>query len=394
MKSWIICLAMAALLGCNGRPAGPQPPGGAASSTSSVASAPAPSGATPPRASAIAVGGSGALPPGASFGDLVALLRGAGSPVARKPSDCLLGGAQGPAAPARIGAPSRPVAGAVAVESPAIAKLRSERPSLTVGLWTPHGGAKTLPGAKADLWLATLTPVTPSFALASPIAILWVTGETAWLTLILSHGTIAGDSWVRLEGVELDRFQRKVVPRAKAIAVTADRGTPLHRVHTVLGWLAAAKGEVAFAATVKPPAAPPEPPADTLAEVDRRSPPAGLCPLGISDVPPGKTPGDMGLAVFRAQERFQSALRKACASRLPVDSPGGEISISMRVLANGTVSEACVQRDYIGAEPLRDCLRSQARSFTFPTLSQGDFVNVALGVELTPRAGRIRPLCD
>jgi hypothetical protein len=66
----------------------------------------------------------------------------------------------------------------------------------------------------------------------------------------------------------------------------------------------------------------------------------------------------------------------------------------MRVLTKGNVSEVCIKSDYIGSEPLRECLRTEAKMFKFPALSSGDFVNVALGVDFEAATGRVRALCD
>jgi hypothetical protein len=107
----------------------------------------------------------------------------------------------------------------------------------------------------------------------------------------------------------------------------------------------------------------------------------------------GACEGDPSPALFRARTSFQSALHEACAARLPPGSSGGAVQISMRVGSNGAVSEACIQRDFIGDEALRQCLREQARAFRFPPLRAGDFLNLGLDVTFRHLGIPSRALC-
>lgn len=332
------------------------------------------------------------LAPGATFADVVAKLRSTPDADADRPADCLLEGGANAEAVARVAAPASITPGQPPSKIAPFGTLASGTPSPSVGVLTPHGAAQER--GEPSLWIATMTPVSASFARASPFVILWVTDETVWFGAIITHGTVGGDRWMRLEGSVLERFQSQIVRQANAIAVTADSTTSVTKLRTALSWLGDTRGEIALATIVEPPDERPQAPGDTLASVDRRNPPEGLCPLGISDVPAGMRPGDLGMAIFRVRNQFQSTLHDGCVSHLTADSAGGAVEVSMRVMADGSVSESCIQGDFIGIEALRACLREQARAFRFPRLGSGDFANVAMDVTFRPTSIPSRPLCD
>ena len=47
-------------------------------------------------------------------------------------------------------------------------------------------------------------------------------------------------------------------------------------------------------------------------------------------------------------------------------------------MADGSVSDACVHRDFIGNEKLRPCVVDAAKAYTFPPYTDGDFANIGL----------------
>jgi hypothetical protein len=100
------------------------------------------------------------------------------------------------------------------------------------------------------------------------------------------------------------------------------------------------------------------------------------------------------MEIMRATKRFRSTVEEACRAKLPAGNAGGEVEVSLRILADGSVSEACIRRDYVGDEVLRSCVSQQARAYRFPPLGRGDFVNAGLDVSFLPAGLPSRPVCD
>ena len=272
-------------------------------------------------------------------------------------------------------------------------------PTFSIGLRTPHGSTRQVTreafdtgtaGAGVDHWFATVTPVSVGAMQQRVVPVLWVTSEAVWFSAIVASGVI-GETWEQLEGATLGEFH-SMVPKMSSIIVTADPDTSLRRIQEALTLAKVGALEIALAMTTPAPAAGRDDGVvDHIKTLPKGTP--GVCRTGIGDIPKGMKPGS-GIGVMRRADDFDAKLAKACADVVPEASPGGGMHVSMRVMQNGKVSEACINKDPIGDAKLRTCIVEQAKAYRFPKLPDGDFQNIGLLVTLKPPGGVVTGFCS
>lgn len=174
------------------------------------------------------------------------------------------------------------------------------------------------------------------------------------------------------------------------IALTAEAEVPLASVREMLALLAELGVPVALAVPLAPDVRlPAEPPvAPDAAE-------RGLCGRGLPEPPPSATEGDLAeSAVIGAL----TPLREAAARCLTVASgraaSGGRLDVTLRIGADGAVTEACTLRDELLDPALRMCVLEAARALRFPVPSPAGYVDIVLPLRLAADASLAqRPLC-
>ncbi|MCA9619076.1 MAG: hypothetical protein KC731_08640 [Myxococcales bacterium] len=271
-------------------------------------------------------------------------------------------------------------------------------PSFSIGLSTPHGTTRQVTreafdsGGRdetVDHWLATVTPLSPGAMQQPALVVLWVTAEATWFSAIVPSGVV-GESWTKLAGGDLAQFQG-LVRKLRSVVVTADPDVRLERLRDALKETSIERLEVALAATTDAPA--PRHRDGVVDHVDalpKGTP--GVCRTGIGDIPPGLTPGS-GFELMKHVEDFDAAVAKACLAAVPAGAVGAQMQVAMRVMKGGEVSEACISKDPVGDEGLRQCVVAEAKRYRFPALADGDFQNIGMAVTIAPPGGLVTGIC-
>lgn len=327
------------------------------------------------------------LPPAATFGELVQTaldLARAGQGASR--SGCLL---RRVAAGSQLAAQIHPAGDAAPPPADLDAVLQAP---LQVSLATAAGRI----GAATGLQLASLVPTPRAFG-QGILPVLLVTDQGTYFTAIAPDGTFGGGGARAqlLKAADFARLKADVLPRAQGVVVTAEGDVPVTRFIEALTPLADYPGAVVLATVgggtqdLAPSAA--LTPAGAL--------PAGhdapdVCRGGIMDIPPGQRPGAPPAGpAFAAIERIQRAAQRACGQALPPDG-GGELKVATRILANGRVGRACIERDTTGDKALRNCVLDVVRRQTLPRPQGGTFANFGFEVKLVPPGLAQRAVCS
>ncbi len=271
-------------------------------------------------------------------------------------------------------------------------------PTFSIGLWTPHGTTRQVTKeafdhgvhqGSVDHWFATVTPVSVGLMQQQVVVVLWVTADAIWFSGIVASGVV-GETWTKLEGTDLSQFHT-LTSKMSGIVVTADPDVSVSRVREALTVTRTSDLEVALAVTATaPPSGQEDGVVDHVEALPRGTP--GVCRTGIGDIPAGLKPGS-GFAVMKRAGDFGTKTAKACARKVPKDTSGGRMQVAMRVMKNGRVSDACVSKDPVGDEELRQCIVAETKTYRFPKITDGDFQNIGLGVEIAPPGGVVTGVC-
>lgn len=175
------------------------------------------------------------------------------------------------------------------------------------------------------------------------------------------------------------------------VAVTAEADLPLASVRAALAVLADLGAPSTLAVPLAPDVRLPAEPAVAPDVAER-----GLCGHGLPEAAADAVEGDLAPGDIVGA---LTPLREAAARCLSVTSgraaSGGRLEVTLRIAANGTVSEACTLRDELLDPALRICVLEAARSLRFPAPSPAGYVDVVLPLRLAADASLAqRPLCE
>jgi len=308
-------------------------------------------------------------------------------------SSCILRGGAAKGAAGRFEAPVRlPMKPLPKVDTLA-ATLRGARAPVVV---MPHGiigSAMAAPEARVNL--LTLTPVSRAFGSAAVAVVLLADDRRLYRGMA---GPGIAFPFKRVKAGDRKRLLDEVILKAQYAVVAFSADCSLPRWREVLGWFQQSSAEVVLALPTRTaiPAGVAQPVKlkDALARYGGKKPPPNICPKGISAVPAGKKRGDLGVdEQVRVRDKLTAAVQKKCGTKLAANQSGA-VHVSVRLTGAGPPSKACLTRDFVGSEAVRQCVLATARSFTFPKPKRGDFVNLALQLVLKPSMVRLQPLCD
>lgn len=342
-------------------------------------------------APALADGDARALPPSATFGELVTAARSvAAGGKGASSSGCLLRPAkeQGTRLEASLalGVPEVPEA---PEDLDALLEASGDAALTTASARTgnPYAG----------LQLVALTPVPSAVLQSGLLPILIRTDRGTWFTVIAPPGTFSGGSArAQLLGdLEFDKLKSGVLTRAAGVVVAAERGTSLAALMETLGLLEEYKGPVVLATALPEGAKLPERPEVGTSRdpyVVREKGPH-LCAGDTMAIPPGGKHGQLPMdESAHSVDALQAEVTKGCAT-LARTSGGGILKVSTRIGKDGRASSACIEDDPTKDAKLRACVVGVLKKFKFPKPVGGNFVNFGTTVSLAPPGSSQRALC-
>lgn len=191
--------------------------------------------------------------------------------------------------------------------------------------------------------------------------------------------------------MDAEHAARALSPDAGALFVTAEAGTSLARLASVLRHVPESfAGRIAFATPLvrgtRLPA--PPPPAEADASL--------VCPEGLAPPAEDALEGELDpRAIVGALGPLRQGAQ-ACVSAAQGPGAGGaHVRLALRIGPDGRVSEACAISNDSSDAALSACLVRAVRATIFPAPDPPGLVDVALPLALSPlETQRQRPLCD
>ncbi|EPX58419.1 hypothetical protein D187_003891 [Cystobacter fuscus DSM 2262] len=181
---------------------------------------------------------------------------------------------------------------------------------------------------------------------------------------------------------------RGMIPNADAVIVTAERDVPLDRVRDVLDWTDGAAGPVVFGVFLGRDDHVP------ATWVNAREPDGfveepGRCENGEHywTVPGRYDPA----TVARVSDEIRQEVA-SCAAKLPPDSLGGRVTLSLKMGRTGRTADACLGEDQTQSAEVRACVLDRVRKLPFPSSPKP--VAVSVQVQLVPPSLITRGLCE
>jgi hypothetical protein len=303
-----------------------------------------------------------ALPPDATFDDLVRATRNLDQASTTQSTEgCLLRGQ----APARLSADL-------------LLSLKPlPTPPETIGEWVEGDpGVPTVltawdrvPGT-SPLTLAAFTTTTAAAVQGKPVVLIMTRRGTylrtqasslAQRTGLLAHQAVGG--WLA----------QLTASDTTSVYVTAEARVPLADLRALLQSIPD-RFEVALAVTLpKGTQLPPDaPPSQEL-----------LCPDGLPEPAEGVPEGDIdGVALRDAMQPLREAALSCAQSTGGRAALGGRLVLALRVGADGRTAHACFVEDEVHDAMLRRCLASSAHSLALPKPAPAGFVDVALPLHI------------
>lgn len=171
------------------------------------------------------------------------------------------------------------------------------------------------------------------------------------------------------------------------VLVTADAAVPVATLRTLLARLASVAAPVGLA--VPFPIGTHLPP-DTVAAADR----AALCPDGLADPVGSVADGELSRNDLVA---VVTPLHDAVPPCFAGTTRAGDVAVTFRIGADGTVSAACATHDDIGSPAARACLLDAIRALHFASPQPaGRVMDVALPFHVTANTDALtqHPLCE
>ena len=179
------------------------------------------------------------------------------------------------------------------------------------------------------------------------------------------------------------------------LAVTAEEGIRLNELRELFGTLKRGEnGAVALAVSLPENTRLPAPDPARAAGTDESN--EAMCTEGLS-LPDPKTPQGKveAEAMAQALEPLKEAAKDCVAKSGDKAGTGGNLNVQLRLSAQGSVKEACFNRDTIGSARLRQCLVEVLRKLSYPRPEPSGEVDLALPlvVPADPSLHQ-QPLCD
>jgi len=227
-----------------------------------------------------------------------------------------------------------------------------------------------------DLLVATFTALPPQ-ATADPIVVLAITRlgifvrETDRPTTAVNPLT-SSDALLWL----LERTAQGAV----TVIVTAEAEVESTQVHALLRSLPSSVRHVALGVALA---------ADTrLPAVTAQAPDASIhCPDGLPDPPADAAEGDLpSAAIMQSLSAIHESLQRCLASTSGPGAAGGKVTLALRIVETGRVTDACLAEDAIHDNVLAACITETARTATFPRPMPVGSVDVHIPLSLAPIA--------
>ena len=240
-----------------------------------------------------------------------------------------------------------------------------------------------------SLALATLTSTVPVDT-TLPAAVVLLTDAGAYVLGTAQSSAPVGAAVPTARLVEaLRALQPGGAPAM--IAVTAEAALPLASLREALAVLGELGVPIALAVPLAPDV---RLPADPVASPDVAE--RGLCGRGLPEPPPSAVEGDLAQSVVvAALSPLRDAVARCMSNATGRAASGGRLDVTLRIGADGTVTEACAVRDDVLDPALRICVLEAARSLRFPLPSPSGYVDLALPLRLAADATLAqRPLCE
>lgn len=308
-----------------------------------------------------------ALPPEATFADLVraASLLDA---TEQAPEGCLLGrdarGAFRLAGEVRAGLRPLP--------QPALELDEALQGASNVQVLTPWGTYGSPPSPLAFASLTAFPPLRDAIVLT-------ITDRGVSLRSTAQSGTLRAE----------------LAPQAKSLSalgsldgviafVAAEAAVPMREVYELMEELDRLGARTAFAVNLAPQTSLPAP--APVTSVQR-------CPDGLSET--ALPEGNLEVAALLAgvaplKERAPDCLTRGGAE----GAAGGKLTLAMRIDAQGRVSESCVSADELGDPAIAACVLELTRELTFPAPQPAGVVDAELPLVLRPHSAPAQaPVC-
>jgi len=175
------------------------------------------------------------------------------------------------------------------------------------------------------------------------------------------------------------------------VAVTAEAALPLASLRDALAVLAELGVPIALAVPLAPDV---RLPADPVVSPDVAE--RGLCGRGLPEPPASAVEGDLAQSVVvAALAPLRDAAARCMSTATGRAASGGRLDVTLRIGADGTVTEACAVRDDVLDPALRICVLEAARALRFPLPSPTGYVDLALPLRLAADTTLAqRPLCE
>ncbi len=247
-----------------------------------------------------------------------------------------------------------------------------------------------------SLALATLTSTVPvDTALPAAVVVLTDAGVYVLGTAQSVSGTAqSGPSAVAaIPPSRLVEALRALQPGGAPamIAVTAEAAVPLASLREALAVLAELGVPIALAVPLAPDVRLPPDPVVSPDVAER-----GLCGRGLPEPPASAVEGDLAQSVVvGALAPLRDAAARCMSTATGRAASGGRLDVTLRIGADGTVTEACAVRDDVLDPALRICVLEAARALRFPLPSPSGYVDLALPLRLAADTTLAqRPLCQ
>jgi len=240
-----------------------------------------------------------------------------------------------------------------------------------------------------SLALATLTSTVPVDT-TLPAAVVVLTDAGAYVLGTAQSGARAAAAVPAARLIEaLRALQPGGAPAM--IAVTAEAALPLASLREALAVLAELGVPIALAVPLAPDV---RLPADPVVSPDVAE--RGLCGRGLPEPATSAVEGDLAQSVVvAALAPLRDAAARCMNTATGRAASGGRLDVTLRIGADGTVTEACAVRDDVLDPALRICVLEAARALRFPLPNPSGYVDLALPLRLAADATLAqRPLCE